>query len=347
MYKTKFGLEEFFDNLLYKEIGFYANSNWRFWLKDSSEDFRSELYVLCLEHIKAIEKMAQKSLSNHSVEIVSKGLQDAHTIFTIRKSFTTQLKTFLKFRMIRATEEKNRLKFMDLKNNNRMIKDEVFRELIVKAKIENIPVELLDFYNLAYLSRIEAIRRVCVKHNITRDTFNWRRQNWCYIQLTLQEKALKAFKPIEEYEHDVSYETTNNIKVMTIIAFDKFDDGHKELLNKMSEAGETLVVGVNSDKLESNHTPLSNEAERIKAIKAYTETYLNVKVITFLYDNAYNLTVDIKQHKPNVYFNVHDYNTIELNPLTAYSQTNVQSWFDSEDIILTNLTINREATNNE
>jgi len=338
-YRSKFGLLDFFDKILDQEITFYAARNWKTWWKDSNEDFQSDLYVLCLEEIDAIEKMAFKSTTNLSAELLAKGIESQDVQAVVSQSFRKQLKTFFRLRIIRRTEEQNRVKFMDLKNNNKMIKDEVFRALIVSAKFENIPPELLDFYNLSYLSRIQAIKRICEKHNITRDTFNWRRQTWCYTQLNILERDYTNHENLDVAEY-LTYtpEENNNdyLTVMTMGTFDLLHEGHRNLINTMTTYGGKLIIGVNSDDFTASYkrVPKVNQDDRIKAVQKYVEESLNVECIVFLNTGYNNQPKHIIQYNPDIFCIGEDWADPELYGKQLYLGDDAEKWFEANFIEL-------------
>lgn len=334
-YRSKFGLIEFFDQILDQELSIFALKYWSSWLKESKEDFESELYIICLEEVEALEKMTIKSVSNLKPELKLKGFDDADVQAVIAKSFRTQVKTFLRLQLIGRQEKENRLKFMDLKNPNKMIKDSVFFDLVEARKGLGVPPELLDFYNLRFLKRGQAIKKICEKHNISREVFNWRRQNWCYMQLNYMEKELQLFTDIETI--DFAIETNNdNVTVMTMGTFDLFHEGHENLLNNLSIYGDNLIIGVNSDKFTESYKrkPLLNELERVAKVENYLKERLHVKFTVFINEGFEKQPEHILYYNPDIFCIGEDWSDPEVYGKQLYLGDDAEKWFDSNDIVL-------------
>ena len=99
--------------------------------------------------------------------------------------------------------------------------------------------------------------------------------------------------------------------VLTNGCFDLFHAGHAYGLNKASEYGDLLWVGINSDKsvkeLKGEHRPINSQNNR-----GYLLNSLKVVDGVFLFDKQ-NLADEILLLKPDIYVKSTDYNYDSMN----------------------------------
>lgn len=99
--------------------------------------------------------------------------------------------------------------------------------------------------------------------------------------------------------------------VLTNGCFDLFHAGHAYGLNKASEYGDLLWVGINSDKsvkeLKGEHRPINSQNNR-----GYLLNSLKVVDGVFLFDKQ-NLADEILLLKPDTYVKSTDYNYDSMN----------------------------------